>query len=277
MNWEDIRYVMVIERCGTLTAAAVKLEVDQTTVSRRLKMIENKLAKPLFLRSGAELVATEACRRITAYAMKMDEQFHHLLDEVAAIDGDPCGVVRVSAMPWIVNDLIMPALPSLVAKHPNVGVETISSVRDRNLLRGEADISLRFELMPKRDELCRPLGKIEYSLYAKKNSDSENLPWIGYGEDVAQMAPNRWAKKNSDTIVVRANDAGASLRAVEHGVGKALLPDILASRSNKVKKISDPGKPELVRILRMMVHPDIARYRHVEIVMRWLSDLVKSV
>ena len=64
MNWDDIRYIMAIYRTGTLTRASIKLDVNQTTVSRRLKLIEDKLGKTLFLRSGAEMIPTDVCTQI---------------------------------------------------------------------------------------------------------------------------------------------------------------------------------------------------------------------
>ena len=67
------------------------------------------------------------------------------------------------------------------------------------------------------------------------------------------------------------------MRAVEQGVGKALLPDLLAAGSSKLEKISNKKKPELTRILRLLVHPDVARYKHVEHVVKWLFILMKSL
>ena len=171
----------------------------------------------------------------------------------------------------------MPGVPDFLARHPAIKVETISSVRDRNLTRGEADISLRFELLPRGKELCRPLAKITYSVYAKSGKGTAELPWIGYGDYVIQTAPARWANKNAPNVAITVNDAGASMRAVEQGVGKALLPDLLAAGSSKLEKISTKKKPELTRILRLLVHPDVARYKHVERVVEWLFMLMKSL
>ena len=61
------------------------------------------------------------------------------------------------------------------------------------------------------------------------------------------------------------------------GVGKALLPDLLAASSPKLEKISNPKKPELTRILRLLVLPDVARHKQVEHVVKWLFMLMKSL
>ncbi len=276
MNWEDVRYVTVIARAGTLTGAADKLGVDQSTMSRRLRQIEKKAGLKLFLRNGFELAATEPGKRIVSLGQRMERQFDNLADLLEDESG-PQGLVRISAMPWVVNRLLIPALPPFVSHYPRIKIETISGVRERSLSRGEADIALRFEIMPRGTELCYPIGKITYSVYIKRNLDSENTPWIGYGGDVAQTAPKRWSKSNADRAVVMSNDAGASMIAVEQGLGKALLPDLLASGSKRLKKVTTSETPELTRILRLLVHPDIANQRHVATTTEWLSHLLEPL
>ena len=48
MNWDDLRFLVEIGREGTLAAAARRLKVDQTTVARRLRALEDALCTPLF-------------------------------------------------------------------------------------------------------------------------------------------------------------------------------------------------------------------------------------
>ncbi|MFQ5546527.1 MAG: LysR family transcriptional regulator, partial [Acidiferrobacterales bacterium] len=40
MNWDDIRFLLAIQRGRTLSAAARQLGVNQTTVARRLAALE---------------------------------------------------------------------------------------------------------------------------------------------------------------------------------------------------------------------------------------------
>jgi DNA-binding transcriptional LysR family regulator len=59
MDWGDLRYLLAIARAGTLSGAARRLEVNQTTVSRRLAAAETALASRLFDRVDGKFVPTE--------------------------------------------------------------------------------------------------------------------------------------------------------------------------------------------------------------------------
>ena len=50
MNWDDLRFLVTLGREGTLAAAARRLAVDQTTVARRLRALEEGLGTALFER-----------------------------------------------------------------------------------------------------------------------------------------------------------------------------------------------------------------------------------
>jgi DNA-binding transcriptional LysR family regulator len=44
LDWNDLRYVLVVSRTGRLARAAQQLRVNETTVARRLARIETVLA-----------------------------------------------------------------------------------------------------------------------------------------------------------------------------------------------------------------------------------------
>ena len=66
MNWDDLRFLVVIGREGTLAAAARSLKVDQTTVARRLRALEESLGTPLFERSEGRWHPTPVGARVLA-------------------------------------------------------------------------------------------------------------------------------------------------------------------------------------------------------------------
>lgn len=57
MNWDDLKLFLAVARRKKLSAAAIDVKMDVTTVSRRIKRLEDNLGQTLFerLRSGHAL------------------------------------------------------------------------------------------------------------------------------------------------------------------------------------------------------------------------------
>ena len=64
MDWNALQLVLAVSRTESLSAAARRLDIDQTTVSRRLKAIEADLGTALFSRIDGRLVPTETGERV---------------------------------------------------------------------------------------------------------------------------------------------------------------------------------------------------------------------
>ena len=60
MNWDDLRYILAVERRGTISEGAKDLGVNPTTVSRRLRAMEDRLGTPLFDKLAHGAVLTPA-------------------------------------------------------------------------------------------------------------------------------------------------------------------------------------------------------------------------
>src|SRR5262249_27810821 len=67
-NWDDLRYVLELSRRGRLAAAARALQVDHTTVARRVAALENTLNTRLFDRTPRGYVLTKAGTALLAHA-----------------------------------------------------------------------------------------------------------------------------------------------------------------------------------------------------------------
>src|ERR1700712_2727487 len=63
MDWDNLRYFLGLARSGTLMSAARRLEVDHTTVARRIQALEKEVGTPLFSREADGHRLTEAGRR----------------------------------------------------------------------------------------------------------------------------------------------------------------------------------------------------------------------
>jgi len=276
MNWNDLQVVLAVARGGNLSAAARALGVNQTTVGRRLRALEVRLGHGLFVRGRPAFVPTEAGEAVIAHAERMESESVGLEAVLKLRDLKPRGLVRIATMPWIITALIVPALPAFANRYPDIEIETIGDVRERSLSKREAELALRFEMEPRGRERAITLAPVTYALYAPRGTDPASRPWIGFGEDVADSVPAQWlehARATDERVVLRAHDAGFIHAAIRAGVGKGVIPDLLADGDPSLVRLSGPT-PEFVRNLRALVHEDVQRMTRTVTVIEWLRDLV---
>src|SRR5690349_16181026 len=68
MDWDDLRYFLAVHRAGSTAGAARLLNVQHTTVGRRLTGLEEQLGTSLFARTPTGLVPTSVAADILPLA-----------------------------------------------------------------------------------------------------------------------------------------------------------------------------------------------------------------
>ena len=59
-DWQDLKFLLALVEHGSLPAAAEALDVNRTTVSRRIASLEQRLGVKLVQKVGRSLVPTDA-------------------------------------------------------------------------------------------------------------------------------------------------------------------------------------------------------------------------
>lgn len=274
-QWDDLRIFLAAALSRSLAQAAIVLQMDQSTVSRRLSGFEAALGTVLFKRSRNGLQLTEAGERLLPLAEDV-EQSVTVFMENAAIAGSegPAGLVRLLGNAWMLNLLSEKVLPDFLDRYPNVEVRLLGQV-PKSPVRSDATLSLWFEAPPRNGEISMRLGEVPFSLYAAKDRDPDTLDWVSfYDEDAPDRAPMRYWNRHrnaSDKLRVTVTDAGLIMAAVRSGAGKGLLPMCLGSRDPKLRAI-DGGEPQLTRTLHLHVHPDMLQTARLQAAVSCLQD-----
>jgi DNA-binding transcriptional LysR family regulator len=278
MEWSDLRHVLAVARAGTLAAAARRLRVNQTTVSRRIAAAERALGARLFERSDGTLRPTKAGEAAVARAAQVEREVEALERRVGGADAALAGTVRLTSVPILVNRLLIPALPKLIAAHPRLQVELIAESRNLHLTRREADIAVRLARPEAGTALARRIGRLDYAIYGPRRRAGAALPWITYEEGLSHLPQARWidAAAGPDAAVsLRVNDAEAILQAVRAGLGRSLLPCFVADAEKGVARLG-PSKPVLSREIWLLVHRDLRPQARIAAVIDWLRGLMPA-
>ncbi|HQE39449.1 MAG TPA: LysR family transcriptional regulator [Zoogloea sp.] len=278
MNWDDLRFLVEIGRSATLAAAARHLKVDQTTVARRLRALEDALGTPLFERSDGHWRPTGVGAEVLERAMRIEEDVAGLARLAEAGAQAVSGVVRLTAVGAIVGDYLVPRLPGLYARHPELVVELIASNDNLNVSRREADIAIRLARPESGDFLIRKLADVGFAVYGPAQPDpTRSNDWVTYDDELAHTPEMRWlaGQLAGGRVRLRSNKLAGLLGAVAVGIGRAVLPCFLADATPGLVRESGP-QPVLSRDLWLLVHPDARRLPRVAAVADWLGECFEA-
>ncbi|MEO0681266.1 MAG: LysR family transcriptional regulator [Pseudomonadota bacterium] len=252
LDWNDLKLVLALARTGRFAAAARRLGRDETTVARRLRAAEAALGAPLFARRpDGRLAATPAGRDALIHAEAMERQAQALADALADRAARTEHRVRLSATPLVVDRILLPALPDLLARRPSLSLELVPEAQNIDLAQREADLALRLA-RPRDGGLgarARRLGALAHLPAAAAGltpEKAQTLPWILYDAARSALPPARWlarAAQAHGAAPLRAADARTALDAAALGLGRALLPALALASDSRLQAL--PAPPDL--------------------------------
>jgi DNA-binding transcriptional LysR family regulator len=271
LSWDDARILLAVTRNGTQASASKVLGIDQATVSRHLLRLEDAVGTALFLRDGARLVPTETGQRLAERAEEAEASLAFMVPE----DADPGGAVRIAAPYFVTSHLLAPALPLLRQLAAGVVAELVATPDTAGLTRRDADIALRLTRPGNGGFLARRIATVHYRVYARRGSDGDRLPWIGFDETLAESPEARWLERREDEpVFARAADLQTILQAVRAGVGRAILPTAIAGRDATLVPLPTPDPP--ARELWLLVERRVRQVRRVSLTLGWVEAVIRD-
>ena len=148
-DWNDLKHFLAVARYGSTVAAAKVLNVNQSTVHRRLDELEKRLGRQLVVRQPTGYKLTELGLEIVTYAERVEEAVQVFERRLAASDTDLAGTVRVTC-PEVLGLRLMRSqlIKNFNGRYPGLRVEIIVSDKYLDLAKGEADMITGLAPMP---------------------------------------------------------------------------------------------------------------------------------
>ena len=146
LAWDDLRTVLAVAREGSLSGAARALQVEHSTVFRRLKAIEHRFGAALFERSRSGYAATAHGEAVAESARVMEEAALAAERRVLGADVRLSGVVRIATSEMFAGHLLSRVLPAFLEAQPRIEVEITVANFNVDLTRRDADLALRAKI-----------------------------------------------------------------------------------------------------------------------------------
>ncbi len=273
-SWDDLRYLLAIERAGTLSGAARALGCNQSTMTRRLAALHDRLGERLLERRGGAYVLTAAGERLRPLLVEIEERALAVERLTHGGDAGPRGVVRLTTVETIATFVLAPRLPLLEARHPGIELELDVSRRAADLSRREADVAVRLARPRQSGLVARRIGRIGIGLYAAPGYPRRRAPHrIVTGEETEDGTPEAQllATLAGATRALRSPSWLTQTAAVEAGLGIGALPHLLALPRG-LRRI---GEAAAHREVWLIVHRDLQRVARVRAVLDWVTASIR--
>jgi DNA-binding transcriptional LysR family regulator len=264
MDWDKLRIFHAAAEAGSFTHAGEALGLSQSAVSRQVSALENDLKVSLFHRHARGLILTEAgdhlFRTVKEVMVKLDAALERLTDSREK----PHGELRITTTFGIGTNWLTPRLGKFLELFPDIRLRVLLSDDELDLSMREADVALRLRAPSQPDLIRRRLFTVHYHLYAsveylkrhgQPNSaeDLDGHRLLGLVVAGASFLDDLNASlyigrdpKNPRVACMSVNNMTALQRAVEAGVGIAVLPDYLnEADSGLVKLMPQTVMPQL--------------------------------
>ncbi len=265
--WDDFRLIKAIADARGLPGAAARLNVNHSTVFRRLAQIEDGLGTPLFERRRGGYVLTPAGEEMVGLAQRLDDDITAFTRKLAGREWLPAGELRVTTSDSLLVHLLTPLLARFRTRYPDIRLDLILGNQALNLSKRDADVAIRATDNPPENLVGRRAARISWALYGRRADfpappaalDTQSWVMLGDGFGGLKVVRSMQARIPPERIVYKLNTVLGLAEAVEAGIGIAHLPCFIGDARPGLIRLAPP-ETEFAADLWLLTHPDL-RYQ----------------
>jgi len=285
VNWDDLKVFLAVARLSRLTAAAKALDLDATTVARRLDRLASALGTTLFEPSPTGHALTERGNGLLRYAEQIERAALTARSEIAGERGLLSGTIRVSVAEGFGTWIVARHLVDFRRTNSGIVVELIASNGFLNPSKREADVAVLLARPARGPLLVRRLTDYRLRLYGAPAylalhdapaslADLRDHVLIGYVNDIDYSPALQFSAeiRPGTEPDIRSSSINAQVALTVSGAGLCVLPCFIGDRDERLVRVL----PELVltRTFWVVVHKDVRQLARVAAFLDWLAALV---
>lgn len=149
MQTTSLRYFLAVARSGSIAAAAARLNVAASAISRQIANLESELGCPLFERRPRGMVPSPAGELLVQHANHILMRADLAVSEITGLQGIDRGLIRISSSEGFALDVLPDAIAAFHARFPGIrfALAAMPPLRvTQSVASGEADIGMTFTM-----------------------------------------------------------------------------------------------------------------------------------
>jgi DNA-binding transcriptional LysR family regulator len=248
----DLASFIVVVNEGSFTAAAKKLGVTPSALSKLITRLENALSVKLFERTTRRLLITEPGKKIYEQSLIMVEAAQHALDISNLEHIVPSGTLTVAAPKAFLTIVIQPLVTPFLKQYPDIDLKLRASDGDIDIINQGIDVVFRLTDKPSEGLIMKEIGKVNLSLCASpdylerrgipiKPTDLIDHDCLYLGETTTDHIWE-FVKHNKSHIIAvsgryAVNHSQMRLNGVKDGFGIGIFPDFVIKEALKTNQV----------------------------------------
>jgi DNA-binding transcriptional LysR family regulator len=268
LKWNDFEIIISIQETQTLSSAARRLGLNQSTISRILKRIETELGHPVFSSESGLYELTPEGEPYFHVGKKMEGAASALqnLSPQSSIRG----TVRLTTVEALVGYLLT-RISGFSLEYPGISVELNGSNQNVSLSQRGFHAALRLHREENgRSLLTKKVGELAISGYQRR-AGTPSSQWIGYEATLASIPEEKWLrmKTGKKKQSLHVSSYATMETAIAQGLGSGLLPRFMGDQNPELQRMTG-NRSVLTRPVWFISYPESRRDPAVHSFSTWI-------
>lgn len=154
----DLDAFVAVARTRNFRRAALEQRVSVSSLSQRLRALEERLGVRLMNRTTRSVALTEAGELLLARAAPAMQDVSEALDRVRGLRGVPSGRLRINAPPPALDLVLAPMVGPFLKTYPQIDLEIVAESSFIDIVDAGFDAGVRYGEHLAQDMIAVPLG-----------------------------------------------------------------------------------------------------------------------
>lgn len=294
VQFQQLQYFVAVAETRHFTRAADLVHVAQPSLSQQIKALERELGADLFLRARGNITLTDAGEALLPLARRILADADTARHEVQELVQLRSGRVRLGATPSLCTGLLPDVLRAFHHRYPGIRLlieEGGSHDLVRELARGALDLALVVLPLPTPSPALTTVELLREDLVVVSSpeapapggrgrrtvriSDLETEPLVMFrhGYDLRELTVAACRAEGFEPVfAVEGGEMDAVLGFVRAGLGVAVVPRMVATRTGRGLRVTPLARPGLHRAIALAHRSDVAPPRAARELQRMLLE-----
>ncbi|WIJ25090.1 LysR family transcriptional regulator [Devosia sp. RR2S18] len=240
----DLSLLAEFRTASTFSQVGQNLGIAHTTVSRKVRDMEEHFGSSLLERVGDKLRLSDAGERAADAAERIEQELTALERGISGHDDTLAGRIELTTVDLLAVRY-MPQLAVFKERYPGVELLISTDVDVKSLSRREAQVALRLTNAPEDYLYGRVLERLDFYAYAAGtlavDTPLTRMPWLDYSSHPCASRAEDWMRRH--VAGARASSFFTTplmmLNAVQQRIGAGMLPSVVAEQDSGLQRLSD--------------------------------------